>query len=361
MVFLGLLFSLSVGMREKLPGLIRFLSSLLFCFLLLIILCLDERRCSGELSVRADQMFNNPVKKFLPENPIFSGADPHAVKFKNTFWVYPTGGRSTQFYAYYSTNLLNWERVGPVLDFKDVTWIEADGQKTHYAWAPCVLEWSGKFYFYYSVGPQNPTPSRIGVAVAGTPDGPFVDSGRPLVVGDKDFEAIDPMVFIDPVTQDRYLYAGGSAGNKMCVFALGQDMMSIVKEVKVDTPPNFTEGVFIHVYKGKYYLSYSSGGWRDSSYSVHYCISESPIGPWVYKGVILRSDEMRKGPGHHSFLYDDESGRWLIFYHRWDGVEGEGPYQGTRKVCIEEVHYNNDGTIQPIKMTGGLKEKQPGK
>jgi hypothetical protein len=37
-------------------------------------------------------------------------------------------------------------------------------------------------------------------------------SGKPLVTGGNGFEAIDPMVFVDPKTKTPYLYAGGSAG-----------------------------------------------------------------------------------------------------------------------------------------------------
>lgn len=288
----------------------------------------------------------------LPANPVFSGADPHAVVFSNKIYVYPTGGRSTQFFVYSSTNMIDWERSGPVLDFKDVKWIEDDGQKIHYGWAPCVIEKGSVYYFYYSVGPQNPTPSRIGVAVCKKPEGPFIDSGNPLLTGDRNFEAIDPMVFIDPKSSKAFLYAGGSAGSKLRVFELNEDMISIKKEIPVETPPNFTEGVFIHYFNGKYYLSYSHGGWRDASYSVHYAISDTPTGPWNYKGVILKSDSIRKGPGHHSFVFVDSVKRWLIFYHRWENVEGDGPYQGSRKVCVEEVHYNEDGLILPIKMTG---------
>ncbi|HON07398.1 MAG TPA: family 43 glycosylhydrolase [Verrucomicrobiota bacterium] len=287
----------------------------------------------------------------LPNNPLFIGADPHCAIFNGVFWIYPTSA-ATQFYAYCSSNLFNWKRVGPVLDFKDVKWIYDDGQKSHFAWAPCIAEKSGNYYFYYSVGPQNPTPSRIGVAVGKTPSGPFVDSGKPLLIGDKNFEAIDPMVFIDPVSKKALLYAGGSAGSTLRVFELSPEMINIIREIPVVTPPNFTEGVFMHFYKGKYYLSYSHGSWMHSSYSVHYAISDTLFGPWNYKGAILQSDATRKGPGHHSFVFDDATKQWLIFYHRWDNFNGDGPYKGFRSVCVEEVKYDKDGLIIPIKMTG---------
>ena len=288
-------------------------------------------------------------------NPIMRGADPHALVQNGVVWVYPTWGRGgQQFYAFSSTNLQSWERHGPVLDFKDIRWIKDDGQNYHQAWAPGVATKNGRYYFYYSVGPQSETPSRIGVAAGTSPAGPFVDSGRPLLTGGNGFEAIDPMVFTDPKSGKSYFYAGGSAGAKLRVFELSEDMVSFAREVQVETPPQFTEGVFMHFREGKYYLSYSHGGWRDASYSVHYALADSPIGPWRYQGAILTSDATRKGPGHHSFIQSPDSGDWLIVYHRWENKADSGPYTGSRQVCIDRVDYDSEGGIKPVVMTSGM-------
>jgi beta-xylosidase len=286
-------------------------------------------------------------------NPVMRGADPHAVVISNTFWVFPTfseRGRQ-QFFSFSSTNLVDWERHGPVLDFEDVVWIKDDGAPTHFAWAPGVLPANGKFYFYYSVGPQNPTAARLGVAVGGSLTGPFIDLGKPLFKGGNGFEAIDPIAFRDPKSGKVLLYAGGSAGAKLKVFELDADLVSIAREIPVETPPKFTEGAFMHYHERHYYLSYSHGGWRDSSYSVHYASSESPTGPWIYHGAILTSDATHKGPGHHSFVKDPRDDRWLIFYHRWENQTGNGPYRGSRQICIDRVEYDGEGLIRPVVMT----------
>jgi beta-xylosidase len=292
------------------------------------------------------------INATLPENPIFPGADPDAIAVGNAIWVYPTWSERghKQFFAFSSTNLLNWQRHGPVLDLKNVSWVNDDGAPVHYPWAPSVLAANGQFYFYYSVGPQHPTPSRIGVAVGKSPAGPFVDSGKPLITGEKRFEAIDPMVFRDPKSGAVYLYAGGSAGARLRVFELDMNLVSIRRERPIDTPRDFTEGVFMHYYDGRYYLSYSHGGWRDSSYSVHYATSDSPLGPWTNHGAILVSDSTHKGPGHHSFVQHPATGEWLIFYHRWENQNGEGPYHGSRQICIDHVEYDAEGLIRPISM-----------
>jgi beta-xylosidase len=289
-------------------------------------------------------------------NPLMPGADPHALVDGKTVWLYPTRAdpEGGAFYAYSSGDLKNWTRHGPVLRFRDVPWVKADGRPRHGAWAPGVVARDGKWYFYYSVGPQDKThPARVGVAVGAGPAGPFRDSGRPLLAGGRGFEAIDPMVFADPQSGKYYLYAGGSAGAKLRMFELNPDMLGFAAEIPVETPPRFTEGSFMHFRGGLYYFSYSHGSYKTAAYSVHHATAKSPAGPWTYRGAILTSDATRKGPGHHSFFTNPADGAELIAYHRYEGESGGGPYKSRRQIAFERVYYNPDGSIRPIVMTDG--------
>ncbi len=284
---------------------------------------------------------------------VFAGADPTAIAVEGEYWVYPTDtGRGERLFAWESRDLSHWTRVEPpMIEQKQIGWIDDDHARTHFLWAPHMTPANGKYYFYYSVGPQNPTPSRLGVAVCDTPKGPCADSGKPLVSdGGHGFEAIDPAVFVDPKTKTPYLYAGGSAGKKLRAWVLKPDMVTIDHEVPVETPPNFTEGAFMHYRNGIYYLSYSAGQWNYATYQVHYAVSLSPTGPWRYGGPLLQSDKKYKGPGHHSFFQDPKTGDWYIAYHRWEGKKGEGPYSDERRVAIQKIEYRADGAILPIKM-----------
>ncbi len=292
------------------------------------------------------------------DNPQFSGADPHALFIGDSLWVFPTGGpggswAADRFGAFSSRDLRHWQPRGELIRRDQIGWIQNDGAPVHFLWAPAIAVRRGRYYLYYSVGPQNPTPSRIGVAVADRPEGPYRDAGRPLVAdGGHGFEAIDPMVFVDRRSGKAYLYAGGSAGAKLRVWELGADMTSIAREIPVATPPNFTEGAFLHAQGGTYYLSYSHGRWNGPDYSVHYATARSPTGPWTYRGAILTGDARHQGPGHHSFVRTP-SGRWLIVYHRWERPPGPAPYAGERQVAIDRVRYAADGRILPIRMTDG--------
>lgn len=291
-------------------------------------------------------------------NPVLAGADPHIAVVCDTYWIYPTnsvastdGSPTRRFYGYSSRDLQHWTRSAELLDMASIDWIDDDGAAHHHLWAPALARANGRYYLYYSVGPQNPTPSRIGVAVSDKPGGPFRDSGRPLLTGGKGFEAIDPMVFIDPSSGKPYLYAGGSAGAKLRVFELSPDMISLAREIPTVTPRQFTEGPFVHLRDGIYYLSYSHGRWNDASYSVHYATSRSPEGPWVYRGAILSSDATHKGPGHHSIVQNPSTRDWYIAYHRWERTSGKGPFKGARMTAIQPLVHGPDGTLRPIRMS----------
>ena len=286
-------------------------------------------------------------------NPIFSGADPHAVVIDGKVWIYPTHSENGKnFWAFKMTPQKTWEKVGPLLDLKDVPWLKSERQRDLGPWAPCIAVKGTKFYFYYSVGPQSEGhPSRIGVAVGNSPAGPFKDSGKPLLTGGNGFEAIDPMVFEDPQGHKFYFYAGGSAGAKLRVFELDDDMTGFRKEIDVETPENFTEGSFMHYQDGLYHLTYSHGGWKDATYSVHHATSKTPVGPWQYRGVILKSDAHHKGPGHHSIIQIPGTAAWYIVYHRWNNREGDGPYSGSRETAIDKLVHRADGSIEPVVMT----------
>ncbi|MES2444133.1 MAG: family 43 glycosylhydrolase [Pseudomonadota bacterium] len=292
-----------------------------------------------------------PAALAQPVPSVFAGADPDTMVADGRYWIYPTdSGSGDALFAWSSRDLARWRKGRRLLAQRDIGWILHDKVSRHYLWAPDMVAAGGRYFLYYSVGPQNPTPSRLGVAVCDTPAGPCRDSGGPLVTGGDGFEAIDPAVFIDPASGTPYLYAGGSAGRKLRLWVLGPDMISIDHEVTVETPPNFTEGAFLHYRGGIYYLSYSVGAWNRATYQVHYAMSASPEGPWRYGGPILQSDARFKGPGHHSFLEDPRDGQWYIVYHRWEGEKGDGPYRDDRRIAIQKLAYRADGTIAPVRM-----------
>lgn len=282
------------------------------------------------------------------QNPILPShhADPFITCFDGTYWIYPTSEDTKSFRAFSSTNLIDWVDQGQVFNLSQSSWAT-----NGYGWAPCVVNFGGNYYFYYAMGgAAGWQDSKIGVAVGNSPTGPFTDIGAPLLTSQTSsphIEAIDPMVFVD-TDGKAYLYYGGSAGANLGIRQLNtNDMVSFNGSLSVVTPPNFTEAAFMSKRNGLYYISYSNGSWQTNTYNVQYATSSSPKGPWAYKGRILTSDSLHKGPGSHAFLQVPNTDNWYVCYHYWDSV------YSTRHVALDSLNYNSDGSIKPVLMTGG--------
>lgn len=115
------------------------------------------------------------------------------------------------------------------------------------------------------------------------------------------------------------------------------------------TPENYVEGPFMFIKDGKYYFMWSEGGWTGPDYKVAYAIADSPFGPFKRVNTILEQDpEIATGAGHHSVIKVPNEEKYFIVYHR-------RPLGKTsahdRVTCIEELHFDEQGFIKPVKMT----------
>ena len=263
-------------------------------------------------------------------------------------------------------NLLNPEGIGDVLYAPDVCEVKAaDGSK--------------KYYLYPNV--QDRERNNL-VAVADRPDGPFVpcnfskDDPR-KTEGPFGF---DPAVLMD---DDGRAYGyWGFGRSRAC--ELDPATMSTVKpgtEIIEDMIPGFQSGdntfrfyeaSSIRKIKDKYVFVFSRStaegeeGLPSSNYTLAYCYSEHPLGPWTYGGTIIdgRGKELRpdgsyaitgvvNGNTHGSICRIGD--RWWVFYHRQAGTceysrqamvaplrvdvkEGPGGY-----VHIKEAEFTSEG------------------
>jgi len=301
----------------------------------------------------------------VDNNPVLEGyyADPEVLYYDGKFYIYPTtdgyaswSGRS--FSVFSSEDLVNWKHETVILDLpKDTVW------STGNAWAPCIIEKDGKFYFYFSAN-VNGGAKAVGVAVADSPTGPFVDSGKPLVnvspTGGG--QQIDPDVFHDPVSGKYYLYWGNGY---MAVAELADDMVSLVPgTTKVITPQNaaYREAPYVFYRNGKYYFLWSQDDTGNPNYQVRYGVSDSPTGPIVGNYQILFRDDSNwiYGPAHNSVLQIPGTDEWYIVYHRISRPDGykqidQGVYNfgpgNHREVCIDRMYFDENGNILPITPT----------
>lgn len=256
-----------------------------------------------------------------------------------------SGGREfniTEWLCYSTKDMKKWVDHGSVLKPTDFKWAVGE------AWASQVVEKNGKFYYFTTVQAGEPfTGKAVGVAVSDSPTGPFVDAiGKPLVhdkMTDNGargwWNDIDPTVLIEG--DEAWL----CWGNGTCFMAkLKPSLTELDGEIKVINLPRFVEGPWLHKKDDLYYLTYASMG--RGRETIAYATSKSMEGPWEYRGILT-------GEAENSFTIHpgiiEYKDKWYLFYHNAvltiDGIKGA---IGRRSVCVEELHYNEDGTMKYV-------------
>lgn len=289
-------------------------------------------------------------------NPVFEGwyADPEGIIYDDTYWIFPTWSdvyeNQTFFDCFSSKDLVNWTKHSSVLDSSAVKWAKKA------MWAPSIIRKDGKYYFFFGANDVHEGEiGGIGVAVSDRPDGPYKDLlGKPLINEIVNgAQPIDQFVFHDD-DGSYYMYYGG--WGHCNVVRLNDDFTGLVpfedgtvyREV---TPENYVEGPFMFKKNGKYYFMWSEGGWGGPDYSVAYAIADSPFGPFKRIAKILQQDpEVATSAGHHSVMHVPGSEDYYIVYHR-------RPLNDTardhRVTCIDRMTFDENGFINPVKMTFG--------
>lgn len=308
--------------------------------------------CAAMLGVSCTLQKNNGGAKV--GNPVFTGryADPEGVILGNRYWIFPTRSlpfdEQVSFDAFSSPDLKTWTKHENILDTVAVKWAKRA------MWAPAILEKEGNFYFFFGANDiYHDGEGGIGVAVASRPEGPYKDLlGRPLI--DKIIngaQPIDQFVFKDTDGTYYMFYGGWRHCN---VVRLKDDFTGFIpfedgelfKEV---TPENYVEGPFMFIRNGKYYFMWSEGNWTQDDYCVAYAIADSPMGPFKRIGKVLQSDmQVGTGAGHHSVIFELESGKYYMVYHRHPIGSTDG---NDRVVCIDEMHFDEEGYIKPVVIT----------
>ena len=317
-------------------------------------------------------------------------ADPSVHVWNDKLYIYPSHDRESGIaendngdhfdmndYHVFSTDDIeavargeaSLEDHGVILRVSDIPWA---GRQL---WDCDVQEKDGKYYLYFPLKDRNDI-FRFGVAVSDRPEGPFTPQPDPM----RGSYSIDVAVLKDDTPADGsgkpayYFYFGGIWGGQLQrykdnkaleaahlpegeepalpsrVARLSDDMLQFAEEpqpvlvvdsngepLKANDPHRFFEASWVHKYNGKYYLSYSTG----DTHLICYAISDSPYGPFTYKGVILTP--VKAGwTTHHCIV--EFKGKWYLFHH--DSVPSSKTWLRSLKVC--ELHYNADGTIQTI-------------
>lgn len=324
------------------------------------------------------------VGKIPPNgNPLAAhkfGADPYALVYKDRVYLYMTndtlevdaqGGIKENSYSSINTitvlsssDLANWTDHGDI----PVAGPEGAAKWATQSWAPAavhkVIDGKDKFFLYFANNASN-----IGVLVADSPAGPWTDPiGKPLITRDTPGVAdvkwlFDPAVLVDDDGRS-YIYFGGGVPDgrhewpdTARVMELGPDMTSVTGTAAVIPAPYMFEDAGIHKFNGTYYYTYCSNFYSGEraagsppSGEIAYMTSGSPLGPWTYKGTLLKNPEHFFGVGgnnHHAvFQFRDE---WYIAYHAQTLAKAIGDPKGYRSTHVNRLYHEEDGSIREVR------------
>ena len=285
----------------------------------------------------------------MAENPLiqtYYSPDPAPVVFGDTLCTYSGNDEGGSFFTMHgwrvscTTDMVNWTDMNTlILEAGDFN----GSAKKNGDWASQCIRRNDKYYYYVTV--ESTRGGRaVNVAVSDKKEGPFKDALNGKHLAGPNWDYIDPTVFIDDDGQ-----AWLSWGNpKLYYCPLKENMIECASEIKVSDMSTFngkyTEGPWIHKRGKKYYMIYAAGGIPES---IDYSWSDSPTGPWTYKGVIMPKNEPGAAFTVHSGIVDFK-GRSFFFYHNQKNVKGGGY---SRSTAIEEFTWNADGTIPTIRAT----------
>ena len=295
-------------------------------------------------------------------NPIFTDAwtcDPAPLVVGDRLFVYtgediykdgeqnglPGNYNIAAWRCYSTTDMVHWTSHGVLLKPE-----QFPNGRAGVAWAAQVVEKGGKFYWYVTYGNKNGQGNSIGVAIADSPIGPFKPVEKPVITDDMTTgNDIDPTVLID---DDGTAWLAW--GQTSYLAKLKDNMTEIDGEIINLHLQNYIEGPWLYKRNGLYYNIYAGFGGGGGE-CINYSTAENLRGPWTYRGQVT-------GSPRNSFTIHpgvvDFKGHTYLFYHNGkldrDGMTGQGL---RRSVCVDELFFNEDGTIKPVTQTKeGIKE-----
>ena len=320
-------------------------------------------------------------------NPLITqrfGADPYAMVYKDSVYIYMTGDAfeydangDVKENTYSKIHQINVISTNDMVNFRDCGSINAASQTgiakwANNSWAPAAawkkIDGKDQFFLYFADGGGG-----IGVLQADSPTGPFYDPlGKGLITRQTPncadvFWLFDPAVLVDDDGR-AYLYFGGgvpegkaAAPGTARVVELGADMIHIVGDPQVINVPYLFEDSGIHKAGGKYYYTYCTNWQVDVAGTEQYgfhdgeiacLVSDTPMGPFTYQETILRNPGSvfgLSGNNHHCVF--NFQNQWYIAYHTRILEKAMGVEKGYRCTHIDAFEMQKDGTIGEIRQT----------
>lgn len=261
--------------------------------------------------------------------------DPEAPKYLGIDWSNPTP---------FLKNIQKQPGDSPVILEEQKEWaerhlpketIQASERRPAFLYAPDAIHKDGKYYLYFCMSDNSE-----GVAVSEHPEGPFENPIQFPCGG------IDPAVFVDTDGQAYYYWGQLFAyGVKLNPDMISFDENEIVSNLVTEEEHFFHEGACMRKIGDTYYLVFSNME-RGRPTSLGYATSKSPLGPFTYRGIIVDNSKCDPVSWNNHGSIEEFNGQWYVFYHRCSRCT-----RTHRRLCIEPIYINEDGTINEVKMT----------
>ncbi|HEV2392233.1 MAG TPA: glycoside hydrolase family 43 protein [Verrucomicrobiae bacterium] len=311
------------------------------------------------------------LPKRIHINPVYGSyfADPFVWKYQEHYYAIGTGALEATgqpvgkvFPLLQSDDFFQWRFASSAL-------VRPDPELGENFWAPAVACAEEKFYLYYSVGHGDKN-HQLRVAISDAPQGPYKDSGRPLLDPGLCPFAIDPHPFLDDDGQWYLFFARDfldssdsvRAGTALAVAPMKSMTQlagpeRVVLRARSDWQRfqgqrltygqvrdwHTLEGPSVWKREGRYFCFYSGGCWENESYGVDYGTAESVLGPYSDSGnehgprVLRTVPGCLIGPGHNCVVGGPDGETDYIAYHAWD------PGMKARHMFIDKIDWTSEG------------------
>ena len=302
-------------------------------------------------------------------NPVYAGSmpDPGVLRHEGVYYAFGTTGRERKadgrvFTLLRSPDLVAWEELGGAV-------VPPSDDARYEYWAPEPAHHEGTFYLYYAMGGVEEEKFALRVATSLRPEGPYVDTGTPLVDCAGNRFTIDAHPYRDAdgrwylfyarnypdaeggfhpgtgLAVDRLVGMTRLAGECRTVLRARHPWTLYQANRRMDVYDrtfdwHTIEAPWVLRRDGRYYCFYSGSNWQTPHYGLDYAVADRVTGPYTGQGRearVLRGVAGRvRGPGHHSIVEGPDGRDWVV-YHAWNEA------MTVRQLCIDPLAWTAAG------------------